>query len=154
MSRYSEMMFGMLVLCFAIALFVISGDVRDFTHSKIDAAFMPRIAAGLLVVLGISTVLSGWRLPTSVSVQKQKTRSGVPFVLASMGLMLAYVACLDSVGFVICSVSYVLGQILLLRKQAKKHWLMFLSVALLVPVVAYVLFVYVFEVMVPAGVLG
>lgn len=158
MSRFGETAFGAFIMAVAIGLFVISGEVRDFTNSAINAAFMPRIAATLLLILGAVTLFSGWRITAtkarSMAESNTPKTSGIPFVLASMTLMLGYVMFLDTLGFVICSVSYVLGQILLLRKQAKKQWLTFLSVALLVPVLAYVLFVYLFEVMVPAGLLG
>lgn len=162
MSRYRETAFGLLVVFAALALFTISADVRDFTNSKIDAAFMPRIAAGMLLVLGLITAVSGWKaLPEAQgNDQSSKTeevpniQNGAVFVVASMLWMLAYVALLDTVGFVICSVAYVFGQILMLRKQAKKRWGIFVSVSVGVPIVAYVLFVYVFEVMVPPGILG
>lgn len=157
MTRMGETAFGAVVILAALGLFVISGDIRDFTNSQIDAAFLPRIAAGLLLILGAATVLNGWKLPKPTAPKNKthevKKSSGLPFVLASMGLMTAYVALLDSVGFVICSVVYVFCQILLLRKQASKRWMTFVVVSLVVPVVAYGLFVYVFEVMVPAGLL-
>lgn len=158
MTRMGETAFGAVVILAALALFVISGDIRDFTNRQIDAAFLPRIAASLLLILGAATVLSGWKLPKQTTpkakTNEAKKTSGLAFVLASMALMTCYVALLDSVGFVICSVAYVFCQILLLRKQASKRWMTFAVVALLVPTVAYGLFVYVFEVMVPTGLLG
>lgn len=158
MSRNGETIFGGVVVLAAIGLFVISGDIQDFTNSNIDAAFLPRIAAGLLLVLGLVTILSGRRMSTEevseLTVEQQQAPSGLPYVLASIGLLLLYVALLDDVGFVICSIVYVFVQVILLTKQETKRWIVFSVVSLVVPVVIYLLFVNVFEVMVPAGLLG
>lgn len=161
MTRYGETAFGVLVILGAVGLFVISNDVRDFSTSNVNAAFMPRIAAGLLLVLGAVTVIGGWSkkpaddaAPVREEVKEPGGQGGWLLVGASAVLMTAYVALLDSLGFMLASIGYIFLQIMLLKKSAPTHYITFSLVAVLVPVSAYLAFVHLFEVMVPAGVLG
>jgi len=161
MSRYGEMSFGAAIMLAAAGLFMMAGNVQDFmlSSNSVGASFMPRIAASILLLLGLVTFMAAWRItPTAMTQQtnrqEKENTGGLFFTLISIVLMIGYIALLDTLGFVIASAIYIFCQILILRKQAPKRWITFLLVALFLPVSAYLLFVYVFDVMVPAGLLG
>lgn len=161
MTRYGETAFGALVILGAIGLFIISNGVRDFSLASVNAAFMPRVTAGLLLILGAVTLIGSWSKTTAGEPKREpdraktaETKAVWPSVLASMVLMTVYVALLDSLGFVLASIGYIFLQILLLKKRAPSRYVTFALVAILVPVSAYLAFVHLFEVMVPAGVFG
>ncbi len=161
MSRYGEMSFGVVVMLAAVGLFIIAGNVQDFMLSSngVGAAFMPRIAATILLLLGLVTFSAAWRLEPAKTkkpthLEEAKSKGGQFYALISIALMMGYIALLSSLGFVITSAIYIFCQILILRKQSPKRWVTFLAVAIFLPITAYLLFVNVFEVMVPAGLLG
>ena len=63
-------------------------------------------------------------------------------------------ALLQPVGFIVCSSLYVFFQILILSKGMKRNYPAFAVVSIAASVSAYFLFVRVFQVMIPAGILG
>ena len=75
-------------------------------------------------------------------------------VLISVVLMCAYVGFLESLGFILASTIYAFCQMLILAKNVKWNYLLFGAIALISSAVAYLLFVRVFQVMLPAGILG
>ncbi len=168
MSRHKDVATGCVVIGFAILIFVLSLDVKDFAVARIGAAFLPRVAAMLFAVLGTILVIEGWgrrsrETPTSESttpatgggtVGESPIFGGWVAVMLSVGLMCAYVAALSSLGFIISSAIYVFLQILVLAKNARRNYALFGLVAIVTPVAAYFMFVRVFQVMIPAGILG
>lgn len=69
-------------------------------------------------------------------------------------LLLAYVAAFQPIGFLISSVAYLFLQFLILSTKDNRNWLVISAVAVGLPLVVYVLFVYVFNYILPAGILG
>lgn len=159
MADIRDMVTGGCVIGLGVGLYLLGGEVRDFARTGIGAGFLPRVAAVLLVMLGGVLLANGWRRPVTAGAEDPAPEStpvwgGWSAVLASAGLMVAYVASLDGLGFIIGSALYVFLQTLILCKNARRRYLCFGLVSVLVPVGAYWLFVRVFEVMIPAGLLG
>jgi putative tricarboxylic transport membrane protein len=168
MTRSKDVVTGLVTIGLAIFLFAISSDVKDFAAVGVGAGFLPRLAAVLLGVLGILLAVDGWRqvkrtagrapLPsdtgTSAAADEVQVFGGGLAVLLSVGLMCAYVALLQSLGFVLASSLYAFLQMLILAKNTRKNLLQFGAVAFASSAIAYFLFVRIFQVMLPAGVLG
>lgn len=164
MLRYIDVRMGALVVLAGVGLLLISADVKDFSTGSVDAAFMPRIAAVLFILLGSVLLVSGWRqwhaaerVPAADPKPRLDGHGGWgswSAVLGSALLMAGYVGLLEYLGFILASSAYVFLQIQILRKTAPPRHLLFALVAVTVPTCAYLLFVHAFQVMVPAGVLG
>ncbi len=165
MKLSKDVLTGSVVIVLSLLLFAATLGVKDFAATGVGAAFLPRIAAGLFAFLGVVMVAGGLYKPSGNAKparpeppQSDKSAT-VPFggaasVLLSFGLMCAYVGLLDSLGFILTSIVYIFAQTLILTKGAPRHYLLFGVLALFTSVGAYYLFVRVFQVMIPAGILG
>ena len=163
MVKSKDVVTGLVTMALAIFLFIISGNVKDFAAVGVGAGFLPRLAAVLLGVLGVILTFEGWRRgapPKSMPRAKDEPADEVEVfggwgaVLISVVLMCAYVGFLESLGFILASTIYAFCQMLILAKNVKWNYLLFGAIALISSAVAYLLFVRVFQVMLPAGILG
>lgn len=157
MTRQRDLITALCVIGLGLGLFWLGGQVRDFASAGIGAGFLPRIVAVLLVVLGAVLLLGARHRPVVSAADPEQEGGewgGWPAVLASVGLMGAYVAALDGLGFILASSLYIFLQTLVLAKNARRRYLGFGLIGLGVSAGAYWLFVRVFQVMIPAGLLG
>ena len=167
MTRSKDVVTGLITIGLAIFLFVISSNVRDFAAVGVGAGFLPRLAAILLGILGVILTVEGWRRGASPGRGVKSAQAarkddddevevfgGWLAVFLSAGLMCVYVGFLDRLGFIVASTLYAFCQMLILAKNARRNYLLFGVVALVTSAVAYFLFVRVFQVMLPAGILG
>jgi len=168
MTRSKDFVTGLITIALAVFIFSVSNNVKDFAAVGVGAGFLPRLASILLAVLGIVLAVEGWRrrAPSSLTDEPSlpppaETKSedievfgGWLAVLLSIGLMCAYVAFLDSLGFILTSTVYAFCQTLILAKNVKWNFLQFGVIALFFSGLSYFLFVRVFQVLLPAGILG
>lgn len=157
--RNQNVITGIGAIGLAVLLYTASFDIKEFVVTRVGASFMPRVAACLFVILGAILILESFRHSTSTPIKENETDDenvfgGWPAVLLSAILMCAYVGLLDSIGFIISSIAYIFLQIQVLAKGVKRNYLIFSLISIVVPIVVYYLFVNVFEVMIPSGILG
>lgn len=159
-----DLITGSATLGCSALLFWASNDVKDFASIGVGAAFLPRLTAILFLIVGAIIVFQGLHPKTSPKTAKAETQpeqteqpvvfGGISAVALSIALMLIYVLLLDYLGFLLASALYVFLQILVLNKNAPRHYLKFALAALIPAVLAYVLFVNVFQISLPVGLLG
>ena len=135
--------------------------VKDFAAVGVGAAFLPTIAAWLFIVLGAVMLIVALRTapPKSRSGLENPAPAatafgGVSAVLLTFVLMCLYVGLMDMVGFILSSIAYIFLQTLILTKGAPRQFLLFGILAVTTSAATYYLFVKVFQVMIPAGMLG
>lgn len=156
---------GIGVLTLAVFLYAASFDIKEFVITRVGASFLPRLTAALFAILGGILVIGSFRcasLVESVSKphdqkqtgSKKQVFGGLPAVVLSILLMCIYVSLINSIGFILTSAGYIFLQILILSKDAKRNYLMFALVSVVIPIAVYFLFVKVFKVMIPTGILG
>ncbi|MFA6633621.1 MAG: tripartite tricarboxylate transporter TctB family protein, partial [Kiritimatiellia bacterium] len=68
--------------------------------------------------------------------------------------LILYLALIPILGYIIASTLYIFGQILILNRSNKQHYLRYATISIFSAVLTYLLFVKVFSVMIPAGILG
>ncbi len=154
------MLSGGVVVCFAALLYAATFSVRDFTASSIGADFLPRMMAVILAVLGLALICGNLRA-NAAAAGKEEGASGRPFpvsgallVAANILLFCLYLYFLEDMGFLICTSAYLFAQIWLLTAPSRRRPLLFATVSVVTAAVTYYLFVLVFQVMLPAGILG
>lgn len=124
------------------------------TSLVIHPYLMPTLTSGLMFFLCILRLIVGLRMPADSGEQAKKKLIEVPpKSLITMALVLAYALCLKSVGFVLTTFVYMMAQMAVLNTE-KKNWLLMVGVSLVMSVGVYFLFVYAFNIMLPAGVLS
>jgi putative tricarboxylic transport membrane protein len=166
MSRYKDAATGLFSVVLGLALFVLSFQVKDFASIGVGAGFLPRLAAILFVALGASLAAKDFAGARSAPRTGAKASAdadasgragaagGSRQVYLSILLLCAYAALLQPVGFIITSALFIFFQTVILSKGLKRNYLLFGVVSVVSSVVAYFLFVRVFQVMIPAGILG
>lgn len=162
-QQHSDLITGALLLGLSGLLFWGCMSVKDFAATGVGAGFVPRLTAGLLLIVGLAIVASAWRTAdrqekcSSTPTDMQDTETDAPFfgglsaALTSIALMVAYLYLLTPLGFILSSAAYAFLQMLVLTKNAKKRYLLFAIAATLPAALAYYLFANVFEISLPAG---
>lgn len=114
--------------------------------------FVPKVCS--IAWLLISVLLLVFGLQEKEESQEKPMRMKI--FLATLMLLLLYVAALEVIGFVLCSAVYIFIQIMLFapeEKRNKKNMILFAVIAVVVPVAVNLLFVNVFALILPTGIL-
>ncbi|MDR1932910.1 MAG: tripartite tricarboxylate transporter TctB family protein [Spirochaetales bacterium] len=121
--------------------------------------FMPRFIGGtislLSLLLVITTLVGIWRGAAYSSSSKETVIPDYKSIIATFILLALYMIALSPVGFILSSVIYVFLQIMVIaNKPSKKFIMMSAVIAVVMPVVVYYVFVDLFFLLLPAGILG
>lgn len=163
MQRYRDVVTGGLSVLLGLGLYLASLSIVNFGAAVIGSSFMPRLCAAAFVVFGAILVVSGLRARAVTArpldeaqhaLRLDRKISGAAAVAVSLVLMAGYVAALQPLGYILASALYIVLQILVLSSRGPVAWLRLLVIAGLSSALAYLLFVHVFQVTIPAGILG
>lgn len=138
-----------LLLGSGIAVIYNVSQMEESTLS-IHPLFLPNIVLLLILLLSAIRLISGLRLkdedntPHSITIPKRS--------LLTLLLIGVYALCFKTLGFALDTFLYLMLQMILL-KDGKKNYPLMLLIALIGSAGVYVLFVYAFNVMLPAGIL-
>ena len=101
----------------------------------IDAAFVPYVLATIMCVLGVLQLLEVRKISDSASSQAQDT-SDYRTVWKTLGLIVAYAALMEPVGFPVMTVVYLFAQFIVLTPLDKKvNYPMYLIIAVLTSII-------------------
>jgi len=152
---------SLLIACIAFmyATFVI----KKGRAATIGDAFVPRIVIGLLIVLLAILLAQAIRnrvresraeiSPEVKAEQRAKTGKAIGSFLFVSAVMALSVYMMKSLGFVIAMTFYLLCLFIGLTKKEERNWKVILPIGLLFPVVLFILYLRVFSILLPAGVL-
>lgn len=159
----NDVLTGIAFLALSTILFWASLEIRDFASVGLGASFVPRLVAVLFFLIGLPLIIIGRRRVTEdvsnetsgvMDVQQQKVFGGMPAVAVTIGLMAGYLWLMQPLGFIITSTGYVFLQTLVLKKDSEKRYVLFALTSVLPTLFAYYLFVNVFGISLPVGLLG
>lgn len=159
-KRYKDVILGATVILLGVCLFIVSFSIKSIPLNLIKADFFPRLIAGLFILLGAILFVSAVKKSRTISCETNKVpfykNSGTISMLETLVLIAVYVLLMDSIGFVIMTFVYLMAQMYVLapkEKRNKKNILLFLIISLISSLGIYLLFVRVFFLMLPAGIL-
>lgn len=144
---------GAFSIILGVAMYLASFGIRDFAAVGVGATFFPRLASLGFVILGALLILQVLRGPKPLPEAKSPTKINYSIVL-SMVLLVIFLALLESLGYIICSALYIFFQILILAPEKKKNYVLYGIISVTSSLATYLLFVRVFQVMIPSGILG
>ncbi|MDT4763091.1 tripartite tricarboxylate transporter TctB family protein [Sphaerochaeta sp. PS] len=144
---------GAFSIILGVAMYLASFGIRDFAAVGVGATFFPRLASLGFVILGALLILQVLRGPKPLPEAKSPTKRNYSIVL-SMVLLVIFLALLESLGYIICSALYIFFQILILAPEKKKNYVLYGIISVISSLATYLLFVRVFQVMIPSGILG
>lgn len=165
MTKYRDTICGVAVIVISIVLFIATFGIQEFTRTTLGAGFIPRITAAIFAILGIVLILRERRRnrlaalepPTPKATEPAEKPVGLvgPLPVAlNIILFVIYLLFLERVGFIIMTAAYLFLQILLITNPAKYRFGRFAVLSVVVSVTSYYLFVNIFYVMLPSGILG
>lgn len=130
-----------------------------FINGSVGADFFPKIVSAALLVVGISLACSGLaqvRKGSSATAEgsDDQIKSNVLEFLGAIAALVLYIFLLEPLGFIIATIPFCFALILLISPKKKRNYPLFAGVSVGVAIAAYLLFVKVFYVMLPQGILG
>ncbi len=145
---------GLFSVVSGIVILIMSNSIRDFAAVGVGAKFFPRIAGFGFIGLGCLLVYQNrdvLLLRTQPNTVRQTVSLSPAFTLV---LLVLYITLIPLLGYILASSLYLYGQILILNQGNKQRHLRYGMISILSAVLTYLLFVKVFSVMIPAGILG
>jgi len=132
-----------------------SNGIRDFAAVGVGAKFFPRIAAVGFMILGSLLVYQNRAMLFGRSHSQNTTLKRASLSpLLTLAILVLYLALIPILGYIIASILYIFGQILILNRGNKHQYLRYAVISIISATGTYLLFVKVFNVMIPAGILG
>lgn len=166
LNRYQDLTVGLVFLTGSIAYYMMSLRIPDPNIAgDIGSSAIPKIIAALAGLLSLLLTLKGfWKLKEQAAAEAKQQdsaeTSGWSFqylpVLKTTGLLFAYIYAIEPVGFLPASALYLYLQFNVsapAEKRTAKSQLYFAVGSLIAAVVINTVFVNVFDVMLPQGLL-
>jgi putative tricarboxylic transport membrane protein len=155
------------LILFSAVMFAASNNIMKLTVSKVGADFAPKLVATGIFILSVFYLINSIKqlkgsggeeageLEQGADEEKKEKKKISPMsVLATVGLLVLYVALLPAIGFLITTVVYLFVQMYLLADKKERKIPLFLVTSVVTSVFVYFIFKSVFHLMLPAGILG
>lgn len=123
-------------------------------RGPIDAAFVPYLLAAFMCLLGTLQLAVSWKMPAGAMGADEPPTGGADYLTVgkTLGLIVLYIALLETVGFPIVTVLYLYLQFIVLTPVSEKiGHLRYLVIAAVASTAIYLVFRYGFDLMLPAG---
>lgn len=166
-KKYGDVYASIFLMVFAVIMYVATYSIQRLTISQIGSEFVPRLVAvgiflcsAALLIKGIRSLkqqsTGGQTKQEEVDAQtKEENSSFRAFpVVATLVLLVFYIALIREIGFLIMTVIYLFLQFYVLAHKSKRSFPLFLILSVVVSVTVYYVFRYGFHLMLPAGILG
>jgi putative tricarboxylic transport membrane protein len=165
-SRKRDLYLGIGFLLFSLGVWIASFSIKHLVVARIGSAFVPQLAATLLGILSIVLILQSVLHASSDSSKtvsstgeesrEQETEAALKRrkrVRLTFLLILFYLILLEPIGFLITTALYLFFQFWVLTRR-KPNLPLYGIIAVSTSVIIYYLFVKVFVLFLPAGILG
>lgn len=120
------------------------------SNMSIDPYLFPMVTLGLITLLGVIRLITGLRMPKAKGEEKSPL---LPVKsLLTIALLVLYAIFFKRLGFILTSFLYLMAQMLILWEGKMRIWLLLL-ISITFSLGVYLLFVNVFHVLLPMGVL-
>ena len=152
-KKLSEAILNIVLLVSGIALWMSAQTIEVGAAMGKGGDFMPKLCSGIWVVISVLMLVMG--LMAQDDGEKQGFHAKGFF--ATLLLLFAYILLLKPVGFVITSIVYMFVQMYLFVPNilvTKKKLLLFGVISIVLPIAVNLLFVNVFSLILPTGILG
>ncbi|WHH57629.1 tripartite tricarboxylate transporter TctB family protein [Petroclostridium sp. X23] len=156
-KRYGDIISGAFMLLVAVGIFSASFSIKMLTVSRIGAAFIPQLISGGIALLSVIIIINSVKkLKMAGDVQEDEEQEPIRgfSVLGTIAILILYIALLESIGFIIMTAAYLFAQFTILADKSQRKLPMFAIIAVVIAVAVYYLFVSVFSLMLPPGILG
>lgn len=160
-KKYWDLASGIAFLVLSITVFIGAQHVKTLAVSSIGSGFFPSVVSVLLAITSIAIIAGGIvqarkpdPSPASKARASTEEKPRVWGVIGTFALMAGYALLISKLGFLITTTLYLFVQMNILSPKQSRRQLMFAIIAVLAAVIIYYTFVKVFNLMLPAGILG
>ena len=159
MARYKDIFGGLFWLAVAVGMYYASFSIRVLaigggSTSFVGSGFMPRLVAIGMMILSLTIMWQSWQKQKSTQAEA-RAEDSLSFrekylpVMVSIGLLVAYIAFMEMMGFVIMTAVYLCGQMFILATPEHRRPVLFVVVSVVSALAIYYTFVEVFQLMLP-----
>ncbi|MGB6242422.1 MAG: tripartite tricarboxylate transporter TctB family protein [Castellaniella sp.] len=150
-----EFIVGAIMLASGLGYMTLTSQIPHVKNQYgfVDASFVPYVLSLIMCLLGILQLATARNMAASETDQEARTDQRTVF--KTIALIVAYVALLEPVGFLLSTVAYLVIQFTMLTPAAKKPNLpLYALIAVLTSGITYAIFRYAFDMVLPAGIFG
>ena len=155
-----DLLSGGFALLFGLFILLVSFTIGKTRLAGVGPDYLPRAVGiyivGLSVIMLVTTLVklkTGQPAPAAEETTSSK-KVEIRTVVLTICVLIAYVLLLEPVGFILVSAIFLFGQMFILAPDGQRKVLLFAVLSLIIPVAVYLLFVNVFSLMLPSGILG
>ena len=162
MKPKMDLIAGIFLFVFSVIVYYASFSIKMLMVSRIGSRFVPQLVAVAMGILSLVLVIQSL-LRMKAGQKAARTEAGSPPkwtfedyvpVWGTFITLIFYAVAFEPLGFIVSTTIYLLVQFFLLTSMVKRKYLVFLVSAVLTSVIVYFLFVKVFYLMLPEGILG
>ena len=156
-KKYGDIIVGIFYAVLGIALIISARMLPKSQVMELGPDFMPTVVGVLILVLSVILLVQAvLELKKNPDKEYEPDKSDYKRVALSLILALLYVFLLKPVGFIVCTLVYLFGQIYVLAPdthRTKKDLILYLIIDVVFTVIVYYLFRFGFKIVLPAGIL-
>lgn len=152
-KKLSETLVNLVLVISGAALWLSAQTIEVGAAMGQGGDFMPKLCSSIWFVIALLLFVFGLRTRDA---EKSEAPVSIKGFLATLVLLFLYVLLLKPIGFVITSIVYMFAQMLLFvpsELRSKKNYIIFAIVSVVLPIVVNMLFVNVFSLILPTGIL-
>lgn len=152
-KKLSETLVNLVLVLTGAALWLAAQKIEVGAAMGQGGDFMPKLCSTIWLIIAILLFVFGLRAPDTGKGEASVSVKG--FVITLL-LLFAYVLLLKPIGFVITSIVYMFIQMMLFvpaELRSKKNYIIFAIVSVVLPIAVNLLFVNVFSLILPTGIL-
>lgn len=149
-AKKRELALGGFILVAGIAYLLLTSQLPR--KQFIDAAFVPYVLGSIMTVLGVLQLRAARAFVSKAPSDKIEDAVDYATVVKTVGLVVAYVALMEYVGFPIMTVLYLVAQFVVLTPARKKaNYVLYSVIAVITSALVFLTFRYAFDMMLPVG---
>jgi putative tricarboxylic transport membrane protein len=154
MKKKKDLIIGAAFFAISVGVFVSSFSIRKLVVSKVGSAFVPQLMAILLAGLSILLIVQALTAKVEPAPEKKPASGGRNHsVWLTFVLIFLYLALLEPLGFLLSTAVYLFFQFIVLSRK-KPNLPLYGLLSISTSAIVYYLFVKVFILFLPAGILG
>ncbi|MBE6904981.1 tripartite tricarboxylate transporter TctB family protein [Marasmitruncus massiliensis] len=161
LTKHKDLISGIFLLILGVVMFASAQTIPTGAEMGASSAFMPKVVSVMLIICGALVAIQGRPrkeyVPSEGGKAKDSGRSNYKALVLSLIALVAYIALMPGVGFIITTIVYLFVQILIFapkEKKTKRNLVLFGIVSIIFAITVYFIFVYGFALMLPSGILG
>lgn len=155
-KKYGDYVVSVFYALLGIAMILAAKALPKSKVMEIGPDFWPMVVGTLILILAVILFIRTVRKRNKVlSEAESRDEADYKRVLGSLILAMAYVNLLKPIGFIVCTLVYLLAQIFVLApdsRRTKRDMLVYLVIDVIFTFVVYFLFRYGFTIVLPQGI--